>query len=185
MEKNGDESGRRSSDYSFLHAGRVPGKCREVCSAIHGIKNCEAICYSDTPGIHFVKVYVAVVMPRVAPSGVYAFNLCQEGKCVNSGTVSTFGGAIAHTTLKPDDVVDNEKFHIVEVDVTDVMVQEGWSFKKSLKAKMIDKVMKNLPEPVVIIKTFGKGRKLKKSKLKFSSNEKRESYGNLLDKYSS
>ena len=184
LEKNGDESGRRSSDYSFLHAGRVSGKCREVCSAIHGIKNCEAICYSDTPGIHFVKVYVAVVMPRVAPSGVYAFNLCQEGKCVNSGTVSTFGGTIAHTTLKPDDVVDNEKFHIVEVDVTDVMVQEGWSFKKSLEAKMINKVMKNLPEPVVIIKTFGKGRKLAVSKLIYSSNEKREGYGNLLDKYS-
>ena len=48
-----------------------------------------------------------------------------------------------------------------------------------------NKVMKNLPEPVIIIKTFGKGGKLTESKLKFSSNEKRENYGNLLDKYSS
>ena len=95
LEKNADESGHRSGDYSYLHAGRVSGKCREVCSTIHGIKNCEAICYSDTPGIHFVKVYVAVVMPRVAPSGVYAFNLCEDGRCVNSGTVSTIGGTTA------------------------------------------------------------------------------------------
>ena len=116
---------------------------------------------------------------------VYAFDLCQDGRCVNSGTVSTFGGTTAHTTLKPDEVVGDERFHIVEVDVTDVMVKEGWSFKKSLETKMINKVMKNLPEPVVIIKTFDKGRKLAESKLKFSSNEKRERYGNLLDKYSS
>ena len=69
--------------------------------------------------------------------------------------------------------------------MTDVLVKKGWSFKKSVEAKMINKVMKNLPEPVVIIKTFGKGRKLAESKLKYSSNEKRERYGNLLDKYSS
>ena len=69
--------------------------------------------------------------------------------------------------------------------MTDVLVKKGWSFKKSVEAKMINKVMKNLPEPVVIIKTFGKGRKLTEGKLKFSLNEKQESYGNLLDKYSS
>ena len=124
-------------------------------------------------------------MPRVAPSGVYAFDLCQDGRCVNSGTVSTFGGTTALEKLLPEEIVDSERFHIVEVDVTDVMVKEGWSFKKSLEVKMINKVMKNLPEPVVIIKTFGKGRKIKRIKLRFSPNDKREHFGNLLDKYSS
>ena len=123
-------------------------------------------------------------MPRAESSGVYAFNLCQNDDCVKSGKVSTFGDTGLHTELQPGKVVDKKKFHIVEVGVTDVMVKEGWSFKKSLEAKMINKVMKNLPEPVVIIKTFGKGRKLAESKLKYSSNEKQERYGNLLDKYS-
>ena len=166
-------------------SGKEPGTCRDVCSEVNNIENCEAMCYSDRPGENFVKVYVGVVMPRIAPSAVYAFSLCQDRKCVNNGTVSTFGDAGVHTRLRPGEIVDNEKFHIVEVDVTDVMVKEGWSFKKSLEAKMINKVMKNLPEPVVIIKTFGKGRKLAESKLKYSSNEKQERYGNLLDKYSS
>ena len=83
------------------------------------------------------------------------------------------------------EVVDKEKFHIVEVRVTDVMVKEGWSFKKTLEAKMINKVMKNLPEPVVIIKKLGKSRKLISSEVKFSPKEKPERYGNLLDEYSS
>ena len=160
--------------------------CTTVNIRDKNIRDCEAACKScRTDGNYFVQVYVAVVMPMVAPSGVYAFNLCQDGKCVNSGTVSTFGGTIAHTTLKPDDVVDNEKFHIIEVDVTDVMVQEGWSFKKSLEAKMIDKVMKNLPEPVVIIKKLGKGGKVISSEVKLSPKEKPKRYGNLLDEYSS
>ena len=162
------------------------GKCRNVCTTENNIRICEAACKScRTDGNYFVQVYVAVVMPQVDPTGSHSFDLCQDGKCVNSGTVSTFGGTTAHTTLKPDEVVGDERFHIVEVDVTDVMVKEGWSFKKSLEAKMINKVMKNLPEPVVIIKTFGKGRQIKRIKLRFSPNDKREHFGNLLDKYSS
>ena len=164
---------------------KMSGRCKDVCTEVNNIKDCEAVCYSDKPGNHFAKVYVGVVMPRAQQSGVHAFNLCQDGKCVNSGKVSTFGDDGVHTKLQSGEVVDKEKFHIVEVGVTDVMVKEGWSFKKPLEAKMINKVMKNLPEPLVIIKTFGKGGKLTESKLKFSSNEKRENYGNLLDKYSS
>ena len=180
LEKSGFNTLNKAKVHSFFRSGKESGKCEDVCSEVNNIKNCEAMCYS---GKYYVKVYVAVVMPKLAQSGVYAFSLCQDGECVNSGTVSTFGDFGVHTVLQPGEIVDDKKFHIVEDDVTDVMVKEGWSFKKSLKAKMIDKVMKNLPEPVVIIKTFGKGRKLKKNKLKFSSNEKRESYGNLLDKY--
>ena len=161
------------------------GKCEEVCTVTKGQEDCEAVCDSDKPGKYFVKVYVAVVMPRVAPSGVFAFKLCQNRKCVNSGTVSTFGDSGGQNKLQAGQVVDDKKFYIVDNDVTDVMVKEGWSFKKPLEAKMINKVMKNLPEPVVIIKTFGKGGKLTGSKLNFGSNEKRENYGNLLDKYSS
>ena len=162
----------------------VAGKCRDECDTVNNREYCETICYTAKPGNYYVQVYVGVVMLRLAPSGMHFFNLCQDGDCVKGGSASTFGAG-DWPKLQPGEVVDNEKFHIVEVDVTDVMVKEGWSFKKSLEAKMINKVMKNLPEPVVIIKTFGKGRKLTEGKLKFSLNEKQESYGNLLDKYSS
>ena len=160
------------------------GKCEEVCTVTKGQEDCEAVCDSDKPGEYFVKVYVAVVMPRVAPSGVFAFSLCQGGKCVNSGTVSTFGDSGGHNKLQAGEVVDDKKFFIVENDVTDVMVKKGWSFKKPLEAKMIDKVMSYLPEPVVIIKKLGKGGKVISSEVKFSPKEKPKRYGNLLDEYS-
>ena len=86
--------------------------------------------------------------------------------------------------LKSGEVVDKENFLIFEVDVSDVMVKEGWSFLKPLEAKMTTNLIKNLPEPVVVIKTFGERGKLVESKLIFNSNENRERYGNLLDKYS-
>ena len=163
---------------------KMSGRCKDVCTEVNNIKDCEAVCYSDKPGNNFVKVYVGVVMPRAESSGVYAFNLCQNDDCVKSGKVSTFGDTGLHTELQPGKVVDKKKFHIVEVGVTDVMVKEGWSFKKPLEAKMIDKVMKNLPEPVVIIKKLGKGRKVISSEVKFSPKEKPERYGNLVNEYS-
>ena len=83
------------------------------------------------------------------------------------------------------EVVDDKKFYIVENDVTDVMVKKGWSFKETLEAKMIDKVMRNLPEPVVIIKKLGKGGKVISSEVNLSPKEKPKRYGNLLDEYSS
>ena len=88
-----------------------------MCTVTKGQEDCEAVCDSDKPGEYFVKVYVAVVMPRVAPSGVFAFSLCQGGKCFNSGTVSTFGDTGLHTVLKPGEIVDDKKFHIVEIFV--------------------------------------------------------------------
>ena len=127
-------------------------------------------------------------MPKLAQSDVYAFSLCQDGECVNSGTVSTFGDSGGQNKLQPGEVVDDEKFLIYEAGVSDVLRDEGWSFLKPLEAKMTTNLIKNLPEPVVIIKTFEpeeRGRrKVVEVKLKFNSNEKRERYGNLLDKYS-
>ena len=142
-----------------------------------------------TDGNYFVKVYVGVVMKRLAPSGSHFFNLCQDGECVKGGRVSTFGAfSDVWPKLQPGEVVDDEKFKILEVGVSDVLRDQGWSFFKPLEAKMTTKLIKNLPEPVVIIKAFDYeepgGRKVVEVKLKFNSNETRERYGNLLDKYS-
>ena len=163
----------------------MAGTCRDVCTTVNNRRDCKAMCYPAKPGNYYVQVYVGVVMARLAPSGMHFFNLCQDGKCVRGGRYGTFGGRAGDwPKLKPGEVVDDEKFFIYEADVSDVMRDQGWSFLKPLEAKMTTNLIKNLPEPVVIIKTFGKRGKLVEVKLKFNSNEKRERYGNLLDKYS-
>ena len=106
---------------------------------------------------------------------------------MKGGSASTFGAG-DWPKLQPGEVVDDKKFKILEVDVSDVLRDQGWSFFKPLEAKMTTNLIKNLPEPVVIIKAFDYeepgGRKVVEVKLKFNSNETRERYGNLLDKYS-
>ena len=77
-------------------------------------------------------------------------------------------------------------------EVTDVMIDQGWSFKKPLVAKMTgsdmgSRVMEkywylNLPEPVVILE-WKVGRDVLKRQVILSPKEKRRNYGNLLDKY--
>ena len=162
----------------------MAGTCRDVCDTVNNREYCETICDTAKPGNYYVQVYVGVVMIQVAPSGMHFFNLCQDGKCVKGGWVSTFGAMGGWPKLKPGEVVDDKKFLIYEDDVSHVLRDQGWSFLKPLEAKMTTNLIKNLPEPVVIIKTFGKRGKLVEVKLKFNSNEKRERYGNLLDKYS-
>ena len=164
----------------------MAGTCYDVCTTVNNKKDCDAMCYpAAKPEKYFSKVYVGVVMPRLAPGGIHTFNLCQDGKCVKGGRASTWGAFNdVWPKLQPGEVVDDEKFLIYEAGVSDVLRDEGWSFLKPLEAKMTTNLIKNLPEPVVVIKTYGKGGKLVESKLIFNSNEKRERYGNLLDKYS-
>ena len=168
----------------------MAGTCYDVCTTVNNKKDCDAMCYpAAKPEKYFSKVYVGVVMPRLAPGGIHTFNLCQDGNCVKGGRASTWGAFNdVWPKLQPGEVVDDEKFLIYEAGVSDVLRDEGWSFLKPLEAKMTTNLIKNLPEPVVIIKTFEpeeRGRrKVVEVKLKFNSNEKRERYGNLLDKYS-
>ena len=161
----------------------MAGTCRDVCDTVNNREYCETICDTAKPGNYYVQVYVGVVMARPAPSGMHFFNLCQDGDCVKGGSASTFGAG-DWPKLQPGEVVDDKKFLIYEAGVSDVLRDEGWSFLKPLEAKMTTNLIKNLPEPVVVIKTFDKRGKLVESKLIFNSNEKRERYGNLLDKYS-
>ena len=163
----------------------VTGRCGEVCTEINGRKDCEAVCEGGKHGKYFRKVYVGVVMPEVGPTGANEFNLCQGSKCVKGGRVGSFGGTKEDTEIQSNEVVDDKKFKIVEVDVTDVIVKEGWSFKEPMEAKMTSTVASNLPAPVVIIKKLDKGGNVISNQVKFSPNEKRKRYGNLLDKYSS
>ena len=97
-----DQSGQvfRSSSLDGHQSLPPKGKCDKVCDKADGKTFCEEVCAVGKRG-SFVKVFVGVVMPRDAPSGVSAFDLCQGGKCVEGGEVSTFG-----STLEP---VNNTK----------------------------------------------------------------------------
>ena len=156
------------------------GKCKKVCKEDF----CRVICAADKDGKHFVKVFVGVVLPKKATSGENVFSLCQEDKCVkDAGEVSTFGGEESEIPVPEN--VDGKEFYISEIDVTSVMEREGLSFLKPLEAKITSSAVPNLPDPVVITKKIGKSAKGDKGTVIFPTKDKRQRYGNLLDKYSS
>ena len=146
------------------------GKCGQVCSTRRFKSYCEAVCATDKDGKSLVKVFVGVVLPKVAPSGINSFDLCQEGKCVNGGKVGTFGKTTRHADNPSEAHVDGKNFYLTEVDVTEVMDKQGWSLKKQLEAKMTSSMVGNLPEPVVIFKELGKGGKVVRRNATLSRN---------------
>merc|ERR1712179_362970 len=64
------------------------GKCEKVCTKLKGKRHCKELCADDKRHGGLVKVFVGVVLPQVAPSGVSTFDLCQGGECVKAGKVS-------------------------------------------------------------------------------------------------
>ena len=55
-------------------------------------EHCEELCADVKKPSKLFKVFVGVVLPKkAATAGVGAFELCQGGKCVKSGEVTTFG----------------------------------------------------------------------------------------------
>ena len=159
------------------------GKCKKVCDKSKGKTFCEEVCRVGKKKGFFVKVFVGVVMPRIAPSGVSAFDLCQGGKCVKGGEVSTFGSTTERVENHKSKI-DDKNFHLIETDVTKIVDKQRWTLKKPLVAKMTSTMVGNLPQPVVIRKTMGKGGKMINGTVTFNPKEKRRNYGNLLQKYS-
>ena len=68
-----------------------------------------------------------------------------------------------------------------ERDTTDLMVEQGWTLKKPLKAKIQSSLLIGLPDPVVII--YRIPRKDNKGKVIYLTEENRQRYGKLLDGY--
>ena len=141
-----------------------------------------------------MKVFVGVVMPYIAPTGVGTFDLCQGRKCVNAGQVTHFGSSTEHVDKPSEPRIDEKNYYIAKTDVTAVMEEQGWSLKKRLVAKMTSSMVGNLPEPVVIFKDLGEGGKVIRRNATLSPNlrgglfrsggKQHHPYGNLLDNYS-
>ena len=70
-----------------------------------------------------------------------------------------------------------------EVEVTDVIGHQPWSFLKPLTAKMTDSLYKNLPTPLVILYENKKGKRKEKRRDILSPKENQQRYGNLIDEY--
>ena len=166
--------------------GGIPhrGKCGNVCTQLKGRSHCEEICADEKRRGALVKVFVGVVMPIVAPSGVSTFDLCQGGKCVKAGKVSTFGSTTKQVDNPSDSKIDDKDFILMEKDVSKVIEEQGWTLKKQLVAKMTKSMVGSLPRPVVILRELGNGGLMDKGKVTLSPKEKRKHYGNLLDEYS-
>ena len=177
------------------------GYCGQICNWEKTV--CEKGCVDDKQCKKFkrkkkstcrVLVSVGAVVPRAnVHSGTHFYDLCQEEDCVKGGELSHFG--LADPKLKNvtfQGVLDDENFEFYIDEVTDLMIDQNWSFKKPLVAKMTgskDGVMEkywysNLPEPVVILEWTVRLSDVLKSQVILSPKEKWRTYGNLLDNYS-
>ena len=151
---NGQDYNLRSGESLFRSGAPGEGQCGDACQEFHGKTLCEKICSTGEPGGTLATVSVGVVLPKVAPSGMNTFELCQGGECVEAGWLATFG---ANTTAINNDEgsklpeIDDKNYFLRDTDVSAVLENQGWSLKKPLMARMTSSVVGKVPEPVIII----------------------------------
>ena len=163
------------------------GTCKNLCVDVSGGKEyCEDVCNSEGS---MAKVSVGVIMPKKSPSGMNVYDLCQDGKCVQAGSLGSFGdSANAKLYEGPNPPpINKETYSLRDTDVIATMIAQGWTLKKPLVARMKICVVgcDNMPEPVVMYHQLGKDGHIDKNKTIITLNPKEnpENYGNLLDEY--
>ena len=120
----------------------------------------------------------------LAVSGIHRFDLCQRGKSIKGGfTPKCSCGVLEPCTIPSEEIIDVNKFYTKEVEVTDVIGHQRWSFLKPLTAKMTDSLYKNLPTPLLILYECKKGKRKEKRRVILSPKENQRRYGNLIDEY--
>ena len=110
------------------------------------------------------------------PSGITTFDLCLARTCVEAGKLAFFGSRDANTTAAPK--VNSSTYKLTNVDVTKVVIEQGWKADDDLQAVLTNTLVEGLPQPVVIHKFSGPG------KVKLPRGKTRKDYGDLLDGYS-
>ena len=90
--------------------------------------------YIDEQGVAIAEVYVVVFLPRLGRkevSSIHRFDLCQGGKCIKGGFTPTCScGVLEPCTIPSEEIIDVNKFYTKEVEVTDVIGHQRWSFLK-------------------------------------------------------
>ena len=114
-------------------------------------------------------------------------SLCQGQKCVKIEQNRIGKGKETPTCkIASDEVINDEKFQIEQVQVTDVMLKQQWSWKKPLTVEITEKKetsVLNLPEPLIFLKKANITNKVIENIL-ISPKENLQRYGNLLYRYS-
>ena len=132
-------------------------------------------------------------MPKQVPvSFSWEFELCQDGKCVEAARLAILGKAwLLGGASQPPSVISKEGYIIRQIDVTRVLVKQGWTLEKRLTARMTSSTrkyvaenldVKTLPDPVVIV---GERNEVANGggKVTLNPNQDRSCYGDLLNKY--
>ena len=120
------------------------------------------------------EVFVGVVLPKKAPSGIHTFELCLDSRCIAAGQVATFGGGSSTSSQR----VDSSTHMVVEYDVTDLVESSVWSGLE-LTARLTSSVVAGLPGPVVIERFGGSSG----GEVTLALGDEVADYGNLLEKY--
>ena len=176
--------GRSSAPQASFRSSPEQGKCGPVCQEIDGKNHCEEVCSIGEPGGPLVRVSVGVVLPRVAPSGINIFELCQDGKCVEAGRLGTFGVRAASNSSNEPPQINEKNYFLRDTDVTAVVDKQGWTLTKPFEARMTSSVVGNLPDPVVIVKKLDDKGNAEMEEASLNPKENPRHYGNLLKKYS-
>ena len=83
-------------------------------------------------------------------------SLCQGQRCVKIEQNRIGKGKETPTCkIASDEVINDKKFQIEQVQVTDVMLKQRWSWKKPLTVEITEKKetsVLNLPEPLIFLR---------------------------------
>ena len=118
------------------------------------------------------RVYMGVVLPKMAPSGLHLLQLCLAARCVPAGQVATFGARDSRVGGS----VSSKTHYITEVEVTRVVEEQGWEGEE-VEARVESRLLPGLPPPVVVRRFTGGEGEVRLGQLE------EEVYGDLLDKY--
>ena len=135
------------------------------------------------------KVSVGIILPKKSPSGDNVYELCQDEKCVEAGSLASFGDSSNAALYKGPNPppINKETYSIRDTDVTATIIAQSWSLEKLLVARMKTCVVgcDNVPEPVVIYHKLSNDGQIdeKLTRITLNPMEKVEKYGNLIEDY--
>ena len=167
------------------------GKCGEWCWKVN-LQNrhisCTDICVGKENQHPALKVFVGGVLPKMVSSGSTLFQLHQDEKWIDAGSFFTFGRRFSRSVnlLRRRSwvrhAVDSTTHYIAELEVTNVLIEEGWSAEEPLVARLVSGVLRNVPQPLVIVKELHNDIWIPTT-VNLHPAERADSYGDLLSTF--
>ena len=133
--------------------------------------------------------HVGAVLPKMGPSGTTSFQLCQNKECIHAGQFATFGMDFSESINLLDMPglggwrVNSTTHYIAESEVTNVLIEEKWSPEDPLVARLFYGVIKDVPQPCVIIKELQDDNVYVPMTVNLHPEENVDNYGDLVHSY--